>query len=73
MVEKQSRFYLKSLKIDRGGEFNAKEFWIFYKSNDIRKELIMSYTSQQNVVVDMMNRTVDEVARCMLVDKYLPY
>lgn len=40
---------MKALRTNGGGEFNLKEFWNICKSNDIRRELITSYTHQHNL------------------------
>jgi transposase InsO family protein len=47
-VEKESEYYLKVLKTDRGGEFTSNEFKEFCSSHGIKKELNIAYTPQQN-------------------------
>ena len=47
-------------------------FVIFCRNTGIRKELIASYTPQQNGVVERKNRTIVEIARSMMKEKGLP-
>ena len=65
-VEKESGYYLKVLRTDRGGEFTSIEFKEFFISHGIKKELTTAYTPQQNGVAERKNITMVEMARCML-------
>jgi hypothetical protein len=71
LVEKQSGYYLKVLRTDRGGEFTSDEFKEFCNLHGIKKELTTAYTPQQNGVAERKNRTIVEMARCMLKEKSL--
>jgi hypothetical protein len=71
-VEKESEFYLKVLRTDRGGEFTSNDFKDFCSSHGIKKELTTSYTPQQNGIAERRNRTIVEMARCMLKAMSLP-
>ena len=71
-VEKEFRYYLKVLRTDRGGEFTSNEFKEFCNSHGIKKELTTTYTPQQNEVAERKNRTMVEMARCMLREMCLP-
>ena len=51
-VEKESRYYLKVLRTDRGGEFTSNEFKEFSSSYGITKELNTAYTPQKNGVAE---------------------
>lgn len=64
-VEKESRFYLNFLRNDRG-EFTSNDFKDFCSSNGIKKELTTTYTPQQNGTIERRNKTIVEMARCML-------
>ena len=55
LVEKQSGCSIKTLRLDRGGEFNSNEFNIFCEENDIRRELTAPYSLEQNGVVEGKN------------------
>ena len=71
-VEKESRYYLKFLRTDQGGENTSNEFKEFCNSHGIKKELTTTYTPQQNEVAERKNRTMVEMARCMLREMCLP-
>ena len=66
MVELQSGYSLKRLRTDRGGEFTSNEFNEFCSSLGMERQLTVAYTPQQNGVAERKNRTVVEMARCML-------
>lgn len=46
LVEKQSGYEIKVLKLDRGGEFTSNEFNKFYESHEIHHVLIVSRLPQ---------------------------
>jgi hypothetical protein len=71
-VEKQSGNYLKILRTNRGGEFLSKEFDSFCADFVILRQLTASYTPQQNGVAERKNRSIVEMAKCMLKAKGLP-
>lgn len=71
-VEKQSGCVIKTLRTDRGGEFVSNEFDSYCDENGIFRELTAPYTPEQNGVAERKNRTVVEMARCMLKVKGLP-
>ncbi|XP_061349454.1 uncharacterized protein LOC133294723 [Gastrolobium bilobum] len=48
MTEKQSGQYLKTLRIDRGGEYTSKLFEEFCRQHGIIHQLTAAYTPQQN-------------------------
>ena len=62
LMEKQSGAYIKTLRIDRGGEFLSNEFNLFCEENGIHRELTTPYTPEQNGVAKRKNRTVVEMA-----------
>jgi transposase InsO family protein len=58
---------IKILKSDNEGEFTFKEFREFLKLHGIQHQTSVIYTTQQNVeVVKQLNRTIVEIAHCML-------
>lgn len=66
MIEKQTGRRIKRLKTDNGMEFCSGEFNKYCKDQDIMRHLTVPGTPQQNDVVERMNRTLLERARCML-------
>ena len=60
-MENQTEKKIKVLRIDNGGEFCSKEFEEFYKKCGIAWQNI-TYTPQQNGVVERMNKTLMERA-----------
>eukprot|EP01018_Ginkgo_biloba_P020396 Gb_28242 [translate_table: standard] len=72
MVEKQSGYYLKVLRMDRGGEFTSREFSDYCNNHGIKRQLTTTYTPQQNGVAERKNRTIMEMAQSMLKSKNLP-
>ncbi|KAM5569751.1 hypothetical protein ABKV19_016986 [Rosa sericea] len=73
MVERQSGFLIKTLRSDRGGEYNSKEFDKFCNDLGLERQLTTAYTPQQNGVAERKNRTIVEMAKSMLHEKGLPY
>ncbi|RDY00253.1 hypothetical protein CR513_16593, partial [Mucuna pruriens] len=69
---KESGYVIKALRSDRGGEFTSKEFNEFCEKNEIRRPLTVPRTPQQNGVVERKNRTILNMARCMLKVKFMP-
>ncbi|CAL8155287.1 unnamed protein product [Prunus armeniaca] len=74
MVELQSGFRVKCLRSDRGDEFTSCEFNKLCEEEGIQRQFSMTYTLQQNGVVERKNRIVVEMAKAMLHEKKgLPY
>jgi transposase InsO family protein len=71
-VEKESGYYIKTLRTDHGGEYISNDFHTFCKENGIRKQFTARYTPQQNGVAERKNRTIMEMARSMIKEKQLP-
>ena len=72
MVENQSDEKIKILRSDRVTEYNSNEFEKFCVVAGIEQQTTVRYTPQQNGVSERKNRTVMEMARCMLAEKNLP-
>ncbi|KAJ7959769.1 Retrovirus-related Pol polyprotein from transposon TNT 1-94 [Quillaja saponaria] len=72
LVEKESGHVIKSLRSDRGGEFTSNEFNIFCEIQGIRRPLKVLRTPQQNGVAERKNRTILNMARCLLKSKNMP-
>ena len=72
LVEKESGYYIKALRSDRGGEFTSNEFKKFCAENGIRRPMTVPFTPQQNGFVERKNRTIFNMARSMLKSKKIP-
>ncbi|KAM0973674.1 hypothetical protein ACFX2C_016966 [Malus domestica] len=71
-VELQSGYKLKKLRSDRGGEYTSIEFNRFCEEVGMERQLTVAYSPQQNGVAERKNRTVVEMARCMMAEKSIP-
>lgn len=56
------------IRSDGGGEFINKELRSFYKQQGIQSQYSAPYSPQQNGVAERKNRSLTEMATCMLVD-----
>ena len=72
MVEKEVEQPIKCLRTDRGGEFTSLDFKAFCQEEGIKRQLTTAYTPHQNGVAERKNRTVMNMARCMLAAKKMP-
>eukprot|EP00253_Pinus_taeda_P023024 PITA_23024 len=70
-VEKQSGHQILKLRTDNGGEYVKKTFINFCTENGIQMQHTVPYTPQQNGVAERKNRTLKEMANCMLQSKGL--
>jgi len=62
---------MKWIQRNLGGEFTSKEFMDYCKNHGIKRKLSVARTPQQNGVVERKKRTVQEMARTMLMDSIL--
>ena len=72
MVETETDLKVKCLRLDNGGEYIDGGFNEYYAAHGIRMEKTIPETSQQNDVVERMNRTLNERARSMRLHARLP-
>jgi len=72
LVENESERKIKCLKSNGGGEFTSDEFFDFCEQHGIQRESSTARTPQQNGVVEMMNITVQQMARAMLDESGTP-
>jgi hypothetical protein len=70
-VENEMDSRIKCLRYDNGGDFTSKEFMDYCSSHGIKRKFFISRTPQQNGVVERKNKTVQEMARTMLMDSKL--
>jgi transposase InsO family protein len=71
MVENEMDSRIKCLRSDNGGEFTSKEFMDYCSNHGIKRKFFVARTPQQNGVVERKNRTVQEMARTMIMDSKL--
>jgi transposase InsO family protein len=69
LAQTESGSKLRAFRSDRGEEFNSIEFQEFCDEHGIKQFTTTPYTPQQNGVVERRNRTVVEMARCLLKSK----
>ena len=72
MVERTCGRQLKVLRSDNGGEYTSRQFAEYLKSEEVRHELSVPKTPQQNRVAERSNRTLMEMTRAMLSESKLP-
>ena len=72
MVENKSRRKLKILRYENGGEYVKSEFIQCCKDAGIQMQHSIPYTPQQNGVAKRKNRSLKEMATCMMEAKTLP-
>lgn len=61
----------KMIRSDRGGEYMSAEFTKFLDREGIRYQRTAPYSPQQNGVAERKNRTLIEMARCMILEAKL--
>jgi len=72
LAETEQGGRLRAFRSDRGGEFNSIEFKEYCDEHGVKHYTTTPYTPQQNGVVERRNRTVVEMARCLLKSKGVP-
>lgn len=60
------------IRSDRGGEYTGSEIRQYLEKNGIQVQFTTPHTPQQNGVAERKNRTLMEMARCLLIDANLP-
>jgi transposase InsO family protein len=61
----------KNVDNNNGGEFTSKEFMDYCSNHGIKRQFFLARTPQQNRVVERKNRTVQKMARTMIMDSKL--
>ena len=72
LVENQSGRRLNILRSDNGGEYVKYEFISYCKDAGIHMQHSIPYTPRKNGVDERNNRSLKEMATCMLESKTLP-
>jgi transposase InsO family protein len=71
-IENQSGYKIQVLRSDNGKEYTSSQFNQFCEEAGIEHQLTAPYTPQQNGVSERKNRTIMEMARCLMHEKQLP-
>lgn len=71
LVENQLNLRIKRIRTDNGTEYCNSRFEQYLKSYGIQHQKTAPYTPEQNGVAERMNRTLVEMAKCMLFDAEL--
>jgi Reverse transcriptase (RNA-dependent DNA polymerase)./Integrase core domain. len=72
LVENQKERKLKCLQSDNGTEYLSKEFDEYLRKHGIKRRLAIAYNPEQNGTAERKNRTLLEMARCLLIQSGLP-
>jgi hypothetical protein len=72
LIENLFERNIKILRSDNGGEYTSKEFEIFCKDVEIKRELTTLYNPQQTGVVERKNITIMEAVKTMIHDQDIP-
>ncbi|KAE8992242.1 Retrovirus-related Pol polyprotein from transposon TNT 1-94 [Phytophthora rubi] len=65
-MENATGLKIKRHRSDNGGEYTGRLFKEYLSKQGIRHEKTVPYTPQQNGLAERMNRSIVEMARCML-------
>ena len=71
-VENQNAHLIKALRSDNGTEYTSTQFQLFLQKAGIHHQFTVTYTPQQNGVSERKNRSIMNMARCLLFEKNLP-
>ncbi|GLU17722.1 hypothetical protein SLE2022_340780 [Rubroshorea leprosula] len=72
LVENESGNTIKALRTDNGAEYTSNQLVEFLQKSGIHHQLTVTYTPQQNGVSERKNRSIMNMARCLLFEKGLP-
>ena len=72
LAENETECQIKTLRTDNGLEYCGAELTKEIEQAGIRRERTVAHTPQQNGVAERMNRTLVEMARCLLIKSNLP-
>ena len=71
-IENQSGCRIKMIRSNNDTKYTADKFSKFSEDAGIEYQLTATYTPQQNDVSERKNRTIMEMARCLLFEKGMP-
>ncbi|PNF37230.1 Retrovirus-related Pol polyprotein from transposon TNT 1-94 [Cryptotermes secundus] len=66
LVENQVGKTIKALRTDNGGEYISKHFSDYLEQNGIEHHVTVPYNPQQNGLAERVNRSLCEMARCLM-------
>jgi len=72
LIETQTERKVKCLQTDNGREYLNEASEDFLKRRGISRRLTVAYNPEQNGIAERRNRTVVEMARCLLIQSGLP-
>jgi len=72
IIQNKKNVNIASIRSDHGGEFENKDFELFFDENGIQHNFSTPRTPQQNGVVERKNRSSEELAKTLLNDTNLP-
>ncbi|KAG8485650.1 hypothetical protein CXB51_018843 [Gossypium anomalum] len=72
VVETETGCKIKTIRSDNGTEYTLAQFQSLCKDAGIKHQLTNVYTPQQNGVSERKNRSLMDIARCLLFEKNLP-
>ena len=71
LAKTQSSHQILKLRSDNGGEYVNNKFTTFCSAQGIQQQHTVPYTPQENGVAERKNRTLKEMANCMIQSKGL--
>ena len=71
-VESGTGQRIKKLRTDNEKEYLSNDFNKLLKEDGVSRQLTVEYTPQQNGVAERANRTLVEMARCIMLEADLP-
>ena len=71
-AETETGCKLKTIRSDNGTEYTSAQFQAFCDKAGIKHQLTNTYTPQQNGVSERKNRSLMDMARCLMIQKNLP-
>lgn len=72
LMENQTGKRIKCIQSDNGKEYCNIDFDQYLKKCGIKRRLTVPHTPEQNGVAERRNRTLTEMARCLLIQSGLP-
>ncbi|KAG8486726.1 hypothetical protein CXB51_020278 [Gossypium anomalum] len=71
-TETETGLKLKTIRTDNGTEYTSAQFQALCNKAGVKHQLTNVYTPQQNRVSERKNRSLLDMARCLLFEKKLP-